>query len=215
MAFALYSSFCKCAKRGRKIRRKTNEETKPIFEVAYLGNAWSNFALIWNVECWRWRECPQKTSFCFIKAALSYGGAKIAFSFFLSIYSRVLRAAGLLGPHDTYSHFKISNFYSSSYYYSYYYYFVSLVYSRRLPFFCNKNYTALLTESFRITIRKHLRTPAHWDIKQLYPVYSDDIIVITLVLGSASDSCNINDITLVPGYTVTRTMKLEEVSSSP
>ena len=38
MAFAFYSSFCKCAKRGRKIRKK-NKETKPIFEVAYLGNA--------------------------------------------------------------------------------------------------------------------------------------------------------------------------------
>ena len=50
MAFAFYSSFCKCAKRGRKIRRK-NEETKPIFEVAYLGNALSDFDKIWNVEC--------------------------------------------------------------------------------------------------------------------------------------------------------------------
>ena len=38
MAFAFYSSFCKCAKRGRKIRRRknTNKETKPIFEVANL-----------------------------------------------------------------------------------------------------------------------------------------------------------------------------------
>ena len=39
IAFAFYSSFCKCAKRGRKIRRKKPEEIKPIFEVAYLGNA--------------------------------------------------------------------------------------------------------------------------------------------------------------------------------
>ena len=31
MAFAFYSSFCKCAKRGRKIRRKKKQETKPIF----------------------------------------------------------------------------------------------------------------------------------------------------------------------------------------
>ena len=48
MAFAFYS---KCAKRGRNIRRKKNEETKPIFEVAYFGNARSDFAQIWNVEC--------------------------------------------------------------------------------------------------------------------------------------------------------------------
>ena len=36
----------------------------------------------------------QKLS-CFIKAAKSYGGAKIAFSFFLSIYSWVLCASFL------------------------------------------------------------------------------------------------------------------------
>ena len=40
------------------------------------------------MECLRWRECPQQKSSCLIKAAQSYGGAKIAFSFFLSIYSR-------------------------------------------------------------------------------------------------------------------------------
>ena len=39
-----------------------------------------------------------------------------------------------------------------------------------------------------------------WDISQLYPIYSDDIIVITLKLGFASVSCNNNDIILVPGY---------------
>ena len=39
-----------------------------------------------------------------------------------------------------------------------------------------------------------------WDIGQLYPVYSDDIIVITLDLGSASVSRNNHDIILVPGY---------------
>ena len=37
MAFAFYSSFCKCDK--RKKNKKKNEETEPIFEVAYLGNA--------------------------------------------------------------------------------------------------------------------------------------------------------------------------------
>ena len=96
MAFELYSSFCKCATRKRKIRRKKNEETEPIFEVAYLGNAQSDFAQIWNVECYSWGAYPQQKSSCFIEEAQSYGGAKIAFSFFLSIYSRVLRA-GFLG----------------------------------------------------------------------------------------------------------------------
>ena len=104
MAFEFYSSFCKCATRKRKIRRNKNEETEPIFEVAYLGNARSDFAQIWNVECCSWRECPQQKSSCFIKGVQSYGGAKIAFSFFLSIYSRVLRA-GFLGRT---THYRVS-----------------------------------------------------------------------------------------------------------
>ena len=37
MAFTFYSSFCKCAKRGRKIIRKKNEETEPIFEEHISG----------------------------------------------------------------------------------------------------------------------------------------------------------------------------------
>ena len=104
MAFEFYSNFCKCATRKRKIRRKKNKETEPIFEVAYLGNARSDFAQIWNVECCSWRECPQQKSSCFIKEAQSYGGAKIAFSFFLSIYSRVLRD-GFLGRT---THYRVS-----------------------------------------------------------------------------------------------------------
>ena len=39
-----------------------------------------------------------------------------------------------------------------------------------------------------------------WDISQLYPIYLNDIIVITLDLGSALVLCNNNDIILVPGY---------------
>ena len=39
-----------CEKR-KKNKKKKNEEAKPIFEVVYLGNALSNFALIWNVVC--------------------------------------------------------------------------------------------------------------------------------------------------------------------
>ena len=106
-AFEFYSSFCKCATRKRKIRRirrKKNEETQPIFEVVYLGNARSDYAQIWNVECCSWEACPQQKSSCFIKEAQSYGGAKIAFSFFLSIYSRVLRA-GFLGRT---THYRVS-----------------------------------------------------------------------------------------------------------
>ena len=38
------------------------------------------------------------------------------------------------------------------------------------------------------------------DINQLYPVYLDDIIFITLGLGSVSVSRNNSDIILVPEY---------------
>ena len=47
------------------------------------------------------------------------------------------------------------------------------------------------------------------DISQLYPIYLDDIIVITLDLGSASVSCNNNDtyrdITITYSITYVRT----------
>ena len=42
-----------------------------------------------------------------------------------------------------------------------------------------------------------------WDISQLYPVYLDDINVITLNFGSALVSCNINNIILVHNYNLT------------
>ena len=35
----------------KKNKKEKNEETEPIFEVAYLGNARRDFAQIWNVEC--------------------------------------------------------------------------------------------------------------------------------------------------------------------
>ena len=66
--------------RQEEEKEEKNEETEPIFEVAYLENALSDFSQIWNVECCSWRACPQKKSSCFIKEAQSYGGAKIAFS---------------------------------------------------------------------------------------------------------------------------------------
>jgi len=35
----------------RRIEEKTkNEETKPIFESSYLGNAWGDLVEIWNVR---------------------------------------------------------------------------------------------------------------------------------------------------------------------
>ena len=86
--------------RGRKIRRKKNEETKPIFEVAYLGNAWSDFAHIWNVECWRWRECPRKKIVLFHQGSTELRRCENCV-FFLPVNILTGVARRLLGPHDT------------------------------------------------------------------------------------------------------------------
>ena len=53
------------------------------------------------MECCSWRACPHQKSSCFIKEAQSYGGAKIAFSFFLSIYSRCYAPASWAARHTT------------------------------------------------------------------------------------------------------------------
>ena len=53
------------------------------------------------MECCSWRACPQQKSSCFIKEAQSYGGAKIAFSFFLPVNILTGVTRRLLGPHDT------------------------------------------------------------------------------------------------------------------
>jgi len=37
-------------KKQEKKTRKKNEETKPVFESLYLGNAWRDLIEIWNVR---------------------------------------------------------------------------------------------------------------------------------------------------------------------
>jgi len=46
--FPLYGNFHTKRKR-RKIKQEKNQETKPIFESSYLGNAWQDLVEIWNV----------------------------------------------------------------------------------------------------------------------------------------------------------------------
>jgi len=93
--FPLYGNFHTKTKR-RKKNKKKNEETKPIFESSYLTNAWRDLVEIWNVGYWQWRASPQQKSSGFEQAERSYVYAKIAFLFFLLIYSRVWRT-GFLG----------------------------------------------------------------------------------------------------------------------
>ena len=42
--------FVSVRKEEEKYEEKKPQETKPIFEVAYLGNTLSDFAQIWNME---------------------------------------------------------------------------------------------------------------------------------------------------------------------
>ena len=48
-AFTFYSSFCKCAKEEEEDKEK-NKETKPIFEVTYLGNTILLKFGMWSTE---------------------------------------------------------------------------------------------------------------------------------------------------------------------
>ena len=76
-------------------KKKKNEETKPIFESSYLGNAWRDLVEIWNARYWRWRASPPQKSSSFVQAAQSYVYVKIVVLFFLLIYSQVWHASFL------------------------------------------------------------------------------------------------------------------------
>ena len=93
-----------CKKRKKnKIKKKKTKKLRQ-FKSHILGTleAISLKFGMWSTEVGG--NVHSKKSSCFIKAAQSYGGAKIVFSFFLSIYSQVLRA-GFLG-HTT--HYRVS-----------------------------------------------------------------------------------------------------------
>ena len=86
----------------RSVRNEEEEKTKKLkqnFVRSYLGNGWSDFLQIWCVDSPSWPAPLYHIWFQSDKGSQSYIGVKIAFSFFLLIYSRVARR--LLGPHDT------------------------------------------------------------------------------------------------------------------
>ena len=87
-------------KKKNKKKKEKNEETEPIFEVAYLGNARSDFAQIWNVECFSWRECPQQKIVLFHQGCTELRRCENCVFFLpVNILTGVTRR--LLGPHDT------------------------------------------------------------------------------------------------------------------
>ena len=89
MAFAFYSSFCKCAKRGRKIRRRKTKKLNQFLKSHISGTreAISLKFGMWSVE-----------------VGGSVHSKNRLVSFFPSIYLRVLRA-GFLGRT---THYRVS-----------------------------------------------------------------------------------------------------------
>ena len=72
----------------RNEEEEKNEEIKTKFVRSYLGNGWSDFLQIWYVNSPNWAARLYQIWFQSDKGSQSYIGVKIAFSFFLLIYSR-------------------------------------------------------------------------------------------------------------------------------
>ena len=76
----------------RSVRNEEDEEekTKKLkrnFVRSYLGNGWSDFLQIWYIHYPNWTARLQQIWFQSDKGSQSYICVKIAFSFFLLIYS--------------------------------------------------------------------------------------------------------------------------------
>ena len=85
--------------RNEEVEEEKNEEIKTKF-CSLVSRKWlSDFLQIWCVDSPSWPTPLYQIWFQSDKGSQSYIGVKIAFSFFLLIYSRVARR--LLGPHDT------------------------------------------------------------------------------------------------------------------
>ena len=97
--FVFYSNFCKCVKTRR--RKKKYEEKNRNSGSLYLGNGWSDFLQIWNVDSPGWRATVQQIWFQSDKGSPRYKGVKMTFSFFLSIYSWCDAPASWAARHTT------------------------------------------------------------------------------------------------------------------
>ena len=90
---------CKKRKKNKK-KKKTKKLSQ--FLNSHISGTLEAISLkfgMWSAE--GGGSVHRKKSCCFIKAAQSYGGAKIAFSFFLSIYSQGCAPASWAAQHTT------------------------------------------------------------------------------------------------------------------
>ena len=82
---SFYGRFCEVCKMKNTKKKKT-KKLKRNFVRSYLGNGWTDFLQIWYVDSHNWPA--QQIWFQSDKGSQNYIGVKIAFSFFLLIYSR-------------------------------------------------------------------------------------------------------------------------------
>ena len=87
-AFVFYGEFCEVCEMKMKKKKKKTKKLKRNFVRSYLGNGWSDFLQIWYVDYPNWAARLQQIWFQSDKGSQSCIGVKIAFSFFLLIYSR-------------------------------------------------------------------------------------------------------------------------------
>ena len=85
--FVFYGEFCEVCEM-KKMKKKKTKKLKRNFVRSYLGNGSSDFLQIWYVDYPNWVARIQQIWFQSDKGSQSYIGVKIAFSFFLLIYSR-------------------------------------------------------------------------------------------------------------------------------
>ena len=87
-AFVFYGEFCEVCEMKKMKKKKKTKKLKRNFVRSYLGNGWSDFLQIWCVYSPNWAARLQHIWFQSDNGSQSYIGVKIAFSFFLLIYSR-------------------------------------------------------------------------------------------------------------------------------
>ena len=87
--------------RNEEVEEEKKKKLKRNFVRSYLGNGLSDVLQIWYVDSPNWAARLQQIWFQSDKGSQSYIGVKIAFSFFLLIYSRCGAPTSWAARHTT------------------------------------------------------------------------------------------------------------------
>ena len=91
--------FASVRKDEEEEEKKKRRKKKRNFVHSYLGNGFSDFLQIWNVDSPSWRATLQQIWFQSDEISPRYKCVKMTFSFFLSIYSRCGAPASWAAQH--------------------------------------------------------------------------------------------------------------------